>query len=240
MSLKLCLIVLFNCQLFVFQNFLSYHHLLIELSPFSIKHSLLLQFLFFLMFLCTFGSLIKFLINWLCMANFYSKIFLEKVLTHLQLLFSLFEHWSDLLLSLLFPHCLVVQHYLSLLPLLIIFHFHQLNPLCIEKCQFFDTLLSFLLLLFLQFLPFLLLSNLHLFDMFILLQSTFCRFCNKFFMSVHLLFDVLYVLDVPSLELLNCRFVLFLKLLLHQQLICKPIVSVLHLVYMLHILVSQG
>ena len=59
-------------------------------------------------------------------------------------------------------------------------------------------------------------------------------------MSVHLLFDVLYVLDVSFLELLDRRFVLFFKLLLHQQLICKPIVAVLHLVYMLHILISQS
>ena len=168
------------------------------------------------MFFCTFSSLIKFFINWLCMVNFYSKVFLKNVFTHLQLLFSLFKHWSDLLLSLLFPHRLVVQHYLPLFPLLIIFQFHQLNPLCIEKCQFFDTLFSFLLLLFFQLFPFLLLSSLHLLDMFILFQSTFCWLCNKLFMSVHLLFDVLYVLDVSFLELLNRRFVLFLKLLLHQ------------------------
>ena len=168
------------------------------------------------MLFCTFSSLIKLFINWLCMVNFISKVLFKNVFTHLQLLFGLFKHWSDLLLSLLFPHCLVVQHYLSLFPLLIIFQFHQLNSLCIEKCQFFDTLFSFLLLLFFQLFPFLLLSSLHLLDMFILFQSTFCWFCNKLFMSVHLLFDVLYVLDVSFLELLNRGFVLFLELLFHQ------------------------
>lgn len=83
--LKLRLVGLFRAQLFVLQDLLPYHHLLVELLPLCIKHPLLLQLLLLLVLLRTLSRLVHLFIDRLRMADLVRNVFLEKILAHLQL-----------------------------------------------------------------------------------------------------------------------------------------------------------
>ena len=133
MSLEFCLISLFSAELLVLKDLLSDDHLLIEFLPLGFEHSLFLLLLSLLVFLCSFGGLVQFFIDSLCVAHPVCQILLEDILAHMQLCLGLLEHAADLFLPLLLSAHLVLQHNLPLPAFLIVFELHELHPLRIKQ-----------------------------------------------------------------------------------------------------------